>query len=117
MDDGTGTTAGAWLASRAPAAGNDQGVQSGVVGLTSHSQSRISGWKLSKIPSGFFFHSQMCAIHPSCASFHINGVELEEASYPVTRYRLAHYRCSEVYRLLEDEPRMRAFVRPIGFPN
>jgi tetratricopeptide (TPR) repeat protein len=45
------------------------------------------------------------------------ALELEEASYPETRYRLAHYRCSEVYRLLEDEPRMRAFVRRIGFPN
>ena len=45
------------------------------------------------------------------------ALDLEEAAYPVTRYQLAHYRCSEVYQLLRNEPRMRAFVRPIGFPN
>jgi hypothetical protein len=45
------------------------------------------------------------------------ALDIEEAAYPVTRYRLAYYRCAEVYQLLRDEPRMRAFVRPIGFPN
>ena len=52
----------------------DQGVQSGAFGRTSHSQISMFGLKLSKIPSGFFRQSQMCAIHPACASFHINGV-------------------------------------------
>ena len=45
------------------------------------------------------------------------ALDLEEAAYPRMRYRLAHYRCSEVYRLLRDEPRMQAFIRRIGFPN
>jgi DNA-binding SARP family transcriptional activator/TolB-like protein len=45
------------------------------------------------------------------------ALELEEAAYPVTRYRLAHYRCSEVYQLLKDEPRMREYVRPMRYPN
>jgi DNA-binding SARP family transcriptional activator/TolB-like protein len=45
------------------------------------------------------------------------ALELEEAAYPVTRYRLAYYRCSEVYQLLRDEPRMQTFVRRMGFPS
>jgi DNA-binding SARP family transcriptional activator/TolB-like protein len=45
------------------------------------------------------------------------ALEIEEAAFPVQRYRLADYRCSEVYQLLRDEPRMQAFVRRIGFPN
>jgi DNA-binding SARP family transcriptional activator/TolB-like protein len=45
------------------------------------------------------------------------ALEIEEAAYPVTRYELALYRCSDVYELLRDEPRMQEFVRPIGFPT
>jgi tetratricopeptide (TPR) repeat protein len=45
------------------------------------------------------------------------ALELEEAAYPATRYRLAYYRCSEVYQLLRDEPRMQTFVRRMGFPS
>jgi DNA-binding SARP family transcriptional activator/TolB-like protein len=45
------------------------------------------------------------------------ALEIEEAELPVTRWGLAHYRCEEVYQLLRDDPRMRAFVRPMGFPN
>ena len=45
------------------------------------------------------------------------ALDIEEAAYPVTRYELASYQCTMLYQLLQNEPRMRAFVRPIGFPN
>jgi len=45
------------------------------------------------------------------------ALEIEEAAFPVIRYGLAHYRCEAVYQLLQNDPRMRAFVRRAGFPN
>ena len=45
------------------------------------------------------------------------ALEIEEAAFPAARYGLAYYRCEEVYQLLRDDPRMRAFVRRVGFPN
>jgi DNA-binding SARP family transcriptional activator/TolB-like protein len=45
------------------------------------------------------------------------ALEIQEAAYPVIRYRLAHFRCSDVYQLLQNEPRMREYVRPMRYPN
>jgi hypothetical protein len=45
------------------------------------------------------------------------ALEIQEAAYPVIRYRLAHFRCSDIYQLLRNEPWMREYVRPMRYPN
>jgi DNA-binding SARP family transcriptional activator/TolB-like protein len=45
------------------------------------------------------------------------ALDMLEASLEGQRGRLVHRRCSYVYQMLRDHPRMEALVQPVGFPR
>lgn len=45
------------------------------------------------------------------------ALDMVEQAFQQRPWQFAHFRCSETYRLLGDEPRIQAIIRKIGFPR